>query len=254
MSSGWGQVHATGHSLVRFIHLPAQFSPQVGVVVKRKGCHVMVKTASGFAAAELGRDDFKVESDEKVYDGFFKMYKLQLTHKTFHGDWIPVISRELFHRGEAAAAVTYDPQHDLIGLIEQFRIGALDAPLGPWCMEGVAGMMEPGETPELLMRRELEEEAGITAVQLIPISSYYSSPGGCSEMIHLFCALCDLRDKGGLFGLQEENEDIRFSVYPADEVFANMYDGRTNNAATLIGLQWVQLNRERLRNQTTEEM
>lgn len=213
----------------------------------------MVKTASGLMTGQLGRDDVNIESDETVYNGFFKMYALRLSHKSFQGDWLPTMSRELFHRGQAASCILYDPANDLVGLIEQFRIGALESLFGPWCLEGVAGMMEPGETPESLIRRELQEEAGIDDVNLIPISSYYSSPGGCSEMIHLFCALCDLRGKGGIFGLREENEDIHFSVFDADEVFAHMYQGRTNNAATLIGLQWVQLNRDNLRKHVSEQ-
>jgi len=207
----------------------------------------MSKTSTDITAqAELGMSDVKVENDEKVFDGFFKMYELKLTHKTFAGEWVPTISRELFHRGEAAAAILYDPEQDLIGLIEQFRVGALESEFGPWCLETVAGMMEAGETPETLILRELEEEAGISTAELIPISSYYSSPGGCSEKIHLFCALCDLQGKGGLFGLADEHEDIRFAVYPAEHIFEYMYDSRTNNAATLLGLQWVQLNRTRL--------
>ena len=200
------------------------------------------------AKAELGVDDFTVHKDDVVYNGFFKMYKLRLSHKAFDGGDIDNISRELFHRGEAAAAILYDPQNDLIGLIEQFRIGALASEFGPWCLETVAGMMEEGETPEALIRRELEEEAGIVGAHILPISSYYSSPGGCSEKIHLFCGLCDLKGKGGLFGLADEHEDIRFAVYPAGDVFQTMYQGRTNNAATLIGLQWIQLNRNDLQN------
>ncbi|WP_045861105.1 NUDIX domain-containing protein [Teredinibacter purpureus] len=198
------------------------------------------------APAELGKDDFTIEKDETVYDGFFKMYKLQLRHKTFAGEWIPTINRELFHRGEAAAAILYDPKRHLIGLIEQFRVGALESEYGPWCLETVAGMMEEGETPEGLIRRELEEEAGITHTDVRHISSYYSSPGGCSEKIHLYCALCDLEGKGGLYGLAEENEDIRFAVYNAEDVFSTMFAGRTNNAATLIGLQWIQFNQKAL--------
>jgi len=198
------------------------------------------------AQSVLGENDFSVSTDKTVYDGFFKMYELELTHKKFDGGWTQAISRELFHRGEAAAAILYDPNKDLIGLIDQFRVGALESEYGPWCLETVAGMMEEGETPESLITRELEEEAGIVGARLIPIVSYYSSPGGCSEKIHLFCALCDLSGKGGLFGLADENEDIQFSVVNADDVFKNMYAGRTNNAATLLGLQWLQLNRRSL--------
>ena len=197
--------------------------------------------------AQLKNSDVEILSEETVWKGFFKMFLLRLRHKRFSGDWTGVLSRELFNRGQAAAAVVYDPVRHQIGLIEQFRVGALDSPMGPWCLEVVAGVVEADESIGDLIRRELEEEAGIKNAKLIPISTYYSTPGGCNEKIHLYCALADLGEAEGNFGLAEENEDIYFHVFPAEDVFKDMLNGRTNNAATLIGLQWLQLNYERLR-------
>lgn len=191
--------------------------------------------------------DIELVEDKVVYDGFFKMFAMRLKHRLFNGGWSSEISRELFHRGEAAAAVLYDPVLDQIGLVEQFRIGAIDSEYGPWCLEVVAGMRDKAESPEALIRREIVEEAGIDECELIHISSYYSTPGGCSEKIHLYCAVCDLKNAGGVHGLDDENEDIFLHVFAADEVFPVMLNERTNNAATLIGLQWLQLHRERLR-------
>lgn len=192
--------------------------------------------------SQLTEKDVEIVKEETVWSGFFKMYKLCLRHKRFNGEWTEEISRELFHRGHAAAAVVYDPKSHKIGLIEQFRIGAIDSSLSPWCLEAVAGMVEPDESIEDLIQRELEEEAGIKNAKLVHISTYYSTPGGCNEKIHLYCALADLDDAEGNFGLDVENEDIYFHVFPAEEVFRDMLNGRTNNAATLIGLQWLQLN------------
>ncbi|RZA06201.1 MAG: ADP-ribose diphosphatase, partial [Moraxellaceae bacterium] len=79
------------------------------------------------------------------------------------------------------------------------------------------------------------------------ICNYLSSPGGSDEKLHLYCGLCDLGSAGGVYGLPEEGEDIRVHVFPADEVFAELLNGRFNNAAALICLQWLQLNRARLR-------
>lgn len=192
--------------------------------------------------------DVEINAEEAVYQGFFTMHELRLKHRLFSGEWSGEISREIFHRGQASAAVLYDPVNDTIGLVEQFRVGALTSEFGPWCLEVVAGMLEPGETPEALMRRELAEEAGIEAAELIHITSYYSTPGGCSEKIHLYCALCDLSAAGGIHGLDDENEDILLHVLPAPSVFAVMLNSRMNNAATLLGLQWLQLHRHTLRN------
>jgi len=190
--------------------------------------------------------DVEIKDETVVYDGFFKMRETRVRHRMFSGEWSNEFSREIFHRGEACAAVLYDPTHDLIGLVEQFRIGAMASEFGPWCLEVVAGMVEEGESPEQVMRRELMEEAGINEAKLIPITNYYSTPGGCSEKIHVFCALCDLSNAGGIYGLDEENEDIFLHIYPSDDVFAVMLESRMNNAATLIGLQWLQYNRSRL--------
>lgn len=190
----------------------------------------------------FSRDDVEVVEQTTLFQGFFTMLRFRFRHRLFNGGWSEVIKRELFRRDEAAAAVLYDPRNNLVGLVEQFRIGALDSALGPWCLEVVAGMVEPGEPIEDLIRREIAEEAGLKVDTLLPISSYYSTPGGCSEKVHLFCALCDLENAGGVYGLDYEGEDIRFETYDPDVVFAEMLSGRTNNAATLIGLQWLQMN------------
>ena len=197
--------------------------------------------------AKYDNNDLEIVSKDTVFQGFFRMVKVRLKHRLFSGGWSDEMSREIFHRGHAAAAILYDPERDLIGLVEQFRIGALDSEMGPWCLEVVAGIIEEGETPEQLVVRELKEEAGIEKAKLVHVTSYYSTPGGCNEKIHLYCALCDLADAEGVYGLEEENEDICLHVIPADDVFKVMLKDRTNNAATLIGLQWLQLNRESLR-------
>ena len=87
------------------------------------------------------------------------------------------------------------------------------------------------------------EEANITPYRLQYICEYLSSPGGSDEKLHLYCGLCDLSQAGGVYGLAEEGEDIRVHILVADEVFAELFGGRFNNAATLICLQWLQLNR-----------
>lgn len=193
----------------------------------------------------------EVAARDVVYQGFFKMEKLRLRHRLFEGGWGDYIERELFVRGDAVAAILYDPRHDLIGLVEQFRIGALREEHGPWCLEVVAGMTKHGESPEEVILRELKEEADIKPDKLEYICNYLSSPGGTDEKLHLYCAISDLTNAGGVHGLDEEGEDIKVRVYTADAVFDAMLGGRTNNAATVIGLQWLQLNRERL--QKSEE-
>ena len=197
--------------------------------------------------AIFGLNDVQIFRRERVYDGFFKMDRLCLRHKLFDGGWGPELTRELLSRGPAVAAVLYDPVNDLIGLVEQFRVGCLDEPSGPWALEVVAGILDCGGTPEQAIRRELLEEAGISPRELRYICDYLSSPGGCDEKLYLYCDIADLSQAGGIHGLEAEGEDIRLCIHPAAEVFANLYSGSMNNAATLICLQWLQLHQDSLK-------
>ncbi len=196
---------------------------------------------------EFNRDDVEVVHRENLYKRFFRVEKITLRHKLFKGGWSKEISRELFVRGDAVAVVVYDPVHDLIGMIEQFRVGAMAEESGPWCYEVVAGMVELGESAEEVARRELLEEGSLEPYYMEYICNFLSSPGGCDEKLYLFCGLCDLSQAGGVHGVPDENEDIRLHSFAADDVFAELLNGRFNNAAALICLQWLHMNRARLR-------
>lgn len=190
--------------------------------------------------------DVTIEKRETVFKGFFQMDKLWLTHPRFDGREMPTFTRELFIRGDATCVLPYDPGRDEVVLLEQFRLGALGRDQSPWLLELVAGMNENGETPEEVAQREGVEEAGLTFEPLEKICNYLVSPGGSTELIHLYCGRISTAAAGGLFGMEHEHEDIRAHVFSADEAIAMIYDGRINNAAAIIALQWLQLNRRRL--------
>lgn len=200
-----------------------------------------------FTSAQFNSADVKVVSSTAAFSGFFNLTVHKLRHRLFRGGWSGEIEREVFTKTQAAAAVLYDPKNDLIGLVEQFRAGALESEYGPWCLEVVAGMLEPNEEPDALILREIKEEADLVPSALHKITAYYSTPGACNELIHLYCAECDLSCAGGIHGLDSENEDILLSVFDAETVLDAMLDSRMNNAATIIGLQWLAMHRERLR-------
>ncbi|MGN0920860.1 MAG: NUDIX domain-containing protein [Cellvibrio sp.] len=194
----------------------------------------------------FGQDDVKIEAQELVFKRFFSIEKLTLRHKLFAGGWSEPITRELFRRGGAVAVLLFDPKLRQVGLVEQFRVGAMTQPDGPWLLEIVAGMFDADETAEVVARREVAEETGLEFHSLHFICEYFSSPGGTDEKLSVYCALCDLSNAGGIHGVVEEGEDIRVQVLPVDDVFRHLYSGRFNNAATLIGLQWLQFNIDRL--------
>ena len=200
---------------------------------------------------QFNASDVTIEKRETVFQGFFRMDKLWLTHARFDGRDMPVFTRELFIRGDATCVLPYDPVRDEVVLLEQFRLGALGRNQSPWLLELVAGMNEDGETPEDVAQREGQEEAGLSFGKLTKICDYMVSPGGTTEMIHLFCGLISTEAAGGLYGVEHEHEDIRAHVVSAETAIAMIHDGRINNAAAIIALQWLELNRSRLRKEAS---
>lgn len=189
------------------------------------------------------RDDVRIQDPDILYKGFFELHGLKLRHKLFGGDWTEEIYRELFVRTPAVGVLLYDPDTDMVALIEQFRIGALNEPEGPWQLELVAGIAEESEPIEAVAQRECKEETGCQPYKLLPIMNYLVSPGGTNEKLHLYCGLADLAEVGGVHGLAGENEDIRVSRMPLSVAVLALQAGRINNAATIMAIQWLLLNK-----------
>ena len=188
---------------------------------------------------EAAGGDVELIGAEVVHDGYFRMDRYRLRHRQFAGGLGPVVTREILDRGRVAAVLPVDPVRDRIVLIEQFRPGAWAAGREPWLLECVAGVMEPGETPEMLARREALEEAGCVVTDLLPIATFLTSPGATTETVRLFCGRVDSEGVGGLHGLAEEGEDIRVAVMPVPDAVALLDEGRIVNAKTIIALQWI---------------
>ena len=201
------------------------------------------------ATAFFGNDDVEVLAVETGYKGFFRINRYRLRHKLFAGGWSASLTRELFERGHAAAMLPYDPVRDQIVLLEQFRVGALGSDNSPWLLEMVAGMIEPGESASEVIVREAEEEAGLVVGRSRFALSYLVSPGGTSERIHVYVGEVDSRKATGLHGLAEEGEDIRLHVVSREQAYRWVEEGRIDNAATVIALQWLQLHLAEIRSQ-----
>lgn len=195
----------------------------------------------------MSQADVEVLQRETCFKGFYRLDRLQLRHRQFAGGMGPQLSRELFVRHDAVCVLPYDPQRDSVVLIEQFRIGAMDKSSNPWLLELVAGLIDKDEQPEEVARREAVEEADLELTALRPITQYYPSPGGSDERVHLYIGRCDSEGAGGVHGLAEEGEDIRVHVWPLEDALQAVKDGRIDNAASIIALQWLALNRAEVR-------
>lgn len=214
----------------------------------------MKDNSTPYASKTFGINDVEVVEKTRVWDGYFQVDKYQLRHRLHDGDgehMSGVMSREIFERGHAAASLLYDPILEKLVFIEQFRPGAyaaMSSPwfdekiFSPWLLEIVAGIIDEGETPEGVIKREAVEEANIEVLDIVPITHYLVSPGGTTESVFLFCAKVDATNAGGVFGLDEEHEDIRVLSVDVTTALEWLSDGRFINSMTLIAMQWFSVN------------
>ena len=195
----------------------------------------------------MNASDHEILSMDVPFQGFARVERYRLRHRRYAGDWTPVLEREIFVRGDAAGVLPYDPRLDRILLVEQFRTAAVAAGRPPLTLEVPAGMVRKGEAPTDVALRELEEEAGLKAEELIPLFTFMPSPGAASETVWLYAALVDLSNVGGHAGVAGEDEDIRIVVLDAEEAIGRLARDEVDNAITIMSLQWLAMNRERLR-------
>ncbi|MFA0013514.1 ADP-ribose diphosphatase [Vibrio lentus] len=197
---------------------------------------------------EFTPQDVEIVSKETLFRGFFKMVKYTFKHKLFEGGWSQPIEREMFERGHAAALLPYDPARDEVVIVEQIRVGALEHQ-NPWQYEIVAGIIDTDESPQDVARREAMEEAGVEVGSVLPITSYYPSSGGCSEKLDVFVGCVDATTAKGVHGLDYEGEDIRVQVMSREAAYQLVKEGVFENGATIIALQWLQLNYQELQSE-----
>ena len=245
MPGGVARLRLCGHAplpwSVRICEV-SPITPSIGAVIFR-GCHL----------SEFNRQDVHILRREPGFRGFYQLDVLTLRHRLFAGGWGPELRRELFVRPDAVCVLPYDPWLDRVVLVEQMRVGALDKRDSPWMLELVAGLFDADETPEEVAHREAQEEAALRLRALTPIIRYFPSPGGSNEYVHLFCATVDSRGVGGVHGVPEEGEDIRVSVLSRTAAIEAMEQGQIDNAATIIALQWLQLQGAALREQAGQQ-
>lgn len=191
--------------------------------------------------------DVEILERRECHRGFLRVDQIRLKHRLHEGGWSQPMDREVLIRQRAVGVLLFDPDRDELVMIRQFRVGLLEERGSPWILELVAGLIDTEESPEEVAVRESGEESGMYPADLIKICDYYNSPGGSNEHVTLFCGRVDSSDAGGVHGLEEENEDIEVVVLTLAEALAAMETGVINNAMSVIGIQWLVLNKPRLR-------
>jgi ADP-ribose pyrophosphatase len=128
--------------------------------------------------------------------------------------------------GDCVAIIALDDEDNLL-LVEQFR-----KPVEKKFLEIPAGGIEPGESAEGCVRRELREEVGFLPQKLERLGGFYSSPGYSTEYLHLFLATELISSP-----LQaEDSESIKVVRLPLSKVLGLINSGEICDAKSIAGM------------------
>jgi ADP-ribose pyrophosphatase len=179
-------------------------------------------------------------------DGFrpYERYTLQLPRP--NGETLTQ-RRDILRGGRVAGVLPIDLARERIVLLRQFRLTAHLATGNGDMIEIVAGRVDGGESEADAARRECVEEIGVAPEALVRLYSVLPTPGLTDELVTSFVGFVDSSRVVTHGGLASETEHIETLVVSIDDALAALRSGRMLNALTVSALQWLALNRARLR-------
>ncbi|MBN8970736.1 MAG: NUDIX hydrolase [Rhizobiales bacterium] len=155
--------------------------------------------------------------------------------------------RDILRGGRVAGVLPIDLARDRVVLLRQFRFTAHLANGNGDMIEIVAGRVDGGESEADAARRECVEETGVAPDALVRLYSVLPTPGLTDELVTSFVGFVDSSRVVTHGGLASETEHIETLVVSIDTALDALRSGRIFNALTVSALQWLALNRARLR-------
>jgi ADP-ribose pyrophosphatase len=137
---------------------------------------------------------------------------------------------EIAHHPGGATVVAVDAENRVC-LLRQFRHAA-----GGWITELPAGKLDDREPPLQCAKRELDEEAGVSAGRWDKLGEFFSSPGVLTEVIHIYLA----RDLTVGAARHEQHEVLEARWLPLGEALSLATGARLQDAKSIVGLVWAQ--------------
>jgi len=135
-------------------------------------------------------------------------------------------TREIVEHENCVAIIAVDDKDNIL-LVSQFR-----KPVEKELLEVPAGGIDPGETPEDSVRREMREETGFLPQKVEKLGGFYSSPGFCTEYLYLYLATELVSSP-----LQaEDSENIRLVRVPLEQIPDLITSGSICDAKSIAGL------------------
>lgn len=140
--------------------------------------------------------------------------------------------RDVVRHPGAVAIVALDDE-DRVVLVRQYR-----HPVGRYLWELPAGLRDAdGEPPLETARRELAEEVQLSAQRWSLLTTSYSSPGFCDELVLVYLAEgLTVTDHPDGFTAEHEELDMQLDRVPLAEAVQRVFAGEIRNGAAVIGL------------------
>lgn len=164
----------------------------------------------------------KIVSSEQVYEGRAVSLRKELVElpsgKRFY--------REVVIHSGASAIIPITPEGRII-FVRQYR-----HPIGEYILEIPAGTLRHDENPEDCARRELEEETGYFADELIHLLTIYPCPGYSNEKLHIYLAR-GLRKSAQSLEIDEDLSVVEMSL---NEALNAIRRGEIRDAKTIAAI------------------
>ncbi len=152
-----------------------------------------------------------IQNTQRIFEG--KIVSLRVDEVRL--DDGHVTRMEVVEHRETMTVVAVDNEGRIV-LVRQYR-----HPTGRELLETPAGGVDPGETPEASVNRELAEEAGLCARRVTSLGGFYLAPGWTNEYMHVYLAqdLYEASAEG------DEDERIEVVLLPVAEWEARIRNG-----------------------------
>lgn len=167
----------------------------------------------------------KLLSRNKIYDG--KVFNVIVDNVEYPSGNQSI--REVAEHSGGAVILPLFPDKSII-LIKQHRY-----PLNEYIWELPAGKLKEGENPLECAKRELEEETGYSAKQWQKITSIYTTPGFCNEILHLYLAT-QLFPTGEGQKLEEGEQSLTLKIIPLAEAIAMIEQGEIRDGKSICSI------------------
>ncbi len=165
----------------------------------------------------------KILSKNNVYKGFLTLNELDV--KLENGE---NVRREVIEKKDTVAIVALNDKNEVF-FTKQPRVA-----INKDCsIELPAGLVEPGENPEIAARRELEEETGCICDSMELLQKFVADPGCCNNVSYMYLA----RGAKQVKELNlDDDEFLECFTIPLEKAFEMIDNGELYDAVSLISL------------------